>query len=436
MLLLLYACNKSIEKSFEKPNILIFFVDDLGYNDVGFRNSKFYTPNIDRLASQGMVINSSYVASPTSSPSRAGLYTGQHPARLRFFRHIPDRQEGEYNVWNGDSSLLLSRNYLPIETVTYAEVAKNKGYNTFFVGKWHLGNEEYGPQHQGWDRTITKPDAGQPRSYYSPYFPENGFWNDIENNQYLTDFFTDKTIDYIENYASEDPFLIQFSFHNVHTPNIGREDFLEMYRERGFVGKLVEYGAQVSAVDESVGRVIDALQKSGLSENTLIIFTSDQGSFFPNLPLRGTKEAGTTLYEGGQKVPFIVKWPGIVKEGLKSDIHIQTTDIFPTICEIVGDNPDNYDGLEGMSLLDVFIKNKPLERDAIFSFRSYDAQFGSVLTSDNWKLIAYRGSKFELFKIDEDISEESELSIQYPEKVEELSSLLDKWLINTGVEFD
>lgn len=414
------------------PNFVILFVDDLGYYNVGFRNEKYYTPNIDRLKQQGVTFTNAYVPSPTCSPSRAGLYTGQHPARLQFYRHCLDNGQ-EYNVQNGDTSLLLSREWLPREVETYAEVVKKKGYNTFFLGKWHLGNEKFGPQKQGFDTAWSNAGAGAVKSYYAPYFQGKGFWNDIPSNQYLTDFYTDKAVEYIQSYQEDQPFLLQFSYHNVHTPNVGRKDFLEMYKEKGFEGKMIEFGAQVSAMDASVGRIMEALEKSGKSNNTVVIFTSDQGSFFPNLPLRGTKQEGTTLYEGGQKVPFIMKWTGVIKEGGEIKSNVQTTDIFPTICEITGSNPKKYKGLEGLSLLSILKDDKPLDRSYIFAFRSYDAQYASVLSKDNWKLIAYRDGRNELYKVDEDISEERNLAESNPQITKTLLEALKNWEKGIGV---
>jgi arylsulfatase A-like enzyme len=437
VILLIAGCGSPVKKPDKFPNIVILFVDDLGYFDVGFRNPRFHTPHIDRLARGGVILENAYVPSPTCSPSRAGLYTGQHPARLEFYRHIPgDGLEDEYHAWQGDSSLLLSRNWLPLEVTTYAEVMKGKGYHTFFAGKWHLGNEDFGPALQGFDSVWAKSGAGMPRSYYPPYFNGSGFWNGIPDNQYLTDFYTDKVIDYIRGYDSKEPFLLQFSYHNVHKPSIGRKDFLDIYRERGFEGDLVEYGAQVSAVDASIGRILDALEQSGREGNTLLFLASDQGSFFPNLPLRGTKAVGTTLYEGGQKIPFIVKWPGRIKPAERLSTLVQTSDIFPTLCEVVGEDPDNYEGLEGLSLLGLLTRGEHLEREAIFAFRSYDGQYASVLAADHWKLIAYRDGHYELFKVDEDISEQKDLSGSNPEKVSELSARLDNWLDRTGIIFE
>lgn len=419
-------------ETISKPNFVILFVDDLGYNDVGFRNEKFSTPNIDRLRKQGVVFSNAYVPSPTCSPSRVGLYTGQHPARLQFYRHCLGNGK-EYNVQNGDTSLLLSREWLPLEVETYAEVVKKEGYNTFFVGKWHLGDENFGPQKQGFDTVWSNAGAGSVKSFYTPYFQGKGFWNDIPNNQYLTDFYTDKAVDYIKSYQKVQPFLLQFSYHNVHTPNVGRKDFLEMYKKKGFKDKMIEFGAQVSAMDASVGRIMDALDQAGKSDNTVVIFTSDQGSFFPNLPLRGTKEVGTTLYEGGQKVPFIMKWTGVIKEGGEIKSNVQTTDIFPTICEITGSNPKKYTGLEGLSLLSILKKDKPLERSYIFAFRSYDAQYASVLSKDNWKLIAYRDGRNELYKVDEDLSEKFDLAKTNPQMTQKLLRALRNWEKEVGV---
>ena len=429
------ACAGGHDKMPEKPNVVIMFVDDLGYYDLGFRNSDYYTPNIDKLAGESVIFESAYVPSPCCSPSRVGLYTGQHPARLGFFRHVFGPHDEAYNVWQGDTSLLLSRNWLPLETVTYAEVLKNNGYQTNFIGKWHIGHDAYGPLFQGFDQAITMEIAGGPRNYYSPYFPGNGWWNEIPDNQYLTDYLTDQAVEYIETYEKDQPFLLQFSYYNVHTPTIGRKDFHELYKERGFEGALIEYGAQVSAVDESVGRIMRALEEKGVADNTLVFFTSDQGSFFPNTPLRGTKVGGIALYEGGQKVPFLVRWPNAFMGGRTLDTHVQTSDIFPTLCEVVGDDPSKYEGLEGLSLYKLLTKDQPLNREAIIAFRSYGVQYASVLRDDNWKIVAYRDGRYELFKVDEDISENSDMSAQHPEIVQELAAILKKWEKDTGIPF-
>ncbi len=426
------GCSQKKEQV-EKPNIIVFFVDDLGYNDLGFRNEKYHTPHIDKLRKESLVFENAYVPSSTCSPSRAGLLTGQHPARLGFYRHCFG--EGEFNVLEGDTSLLLSRNWLFNDILTYGDVLKGAGYNTFFVGKWHLGGEEFGPAKHGFDAVVSKPHHGHPNSYYPPYFNgEKPFSNNIPDDKYLTELFTDTVVGYLNNYDSEKPFLINFSYHNVHSPNQGDKRFLEIYKKQGFEGGILQYGAQVTAVDKSVGRVLDALKAAGKDKNTIVIFSSDQGSGFPNTPLRGGKKRGTALYEGGTKVPFIIKWPGVTKPGSSNETHIQTTDVFPTFVQIVGDNQAKYKGMEGVSLVDLLKNGKPLNRTEMFAFRTYDAQYASVLTSENWKLIAYLNGKHELYKVDEDISEQNNLAAEYPEKVKELLQKLEEWKKRVGVD--
>jgi arylsulfatase A-like enzyme len=340
----------------------------------------------------------------------------------------------EYNILEGDTTLLASRNWLPLNTITYAEVLKKADYNTFFAGKWHLGGEAYGPKKQGFDIVVSRPHHGHPNNYYPPYFNgEKPFKTAIQKDKYLTEFLTDTVIAYLNNYKSKKPFLVQFSYHNVHSPNMGDKNFIDLYTRRGFKGKILQYGAQVSAVDKSVGRILESLKASEKDKNTIVIFTSDQGSAFQNTPLRGGKKRGTALYEGAAKVPFLIKWPGVTKPNSVNTTHIQTTDVFPTFVDIVGDSLSNYIGIEGLSLVNVIKNNSQLKRSELFGFRTYDAQYASVLTSDNWKLMAYLNGKHELYKVDEDISEENNLAYKNPEKLQELLAKLEDWKKDTGV---
>jgi arylsulfatase A-like enzyme len=429
--LFMWGCEN--EQNSSKPNIIVFFVDDMGYNDVGFRNTTFYTPNIDKLQKEGLTFENAYVPSSTCSPSRVGLLTGQHPARLGFYRHCFGT--GEYNVQEGDTSLLLSRNWLPLDVVTYGDVLKKTGYNTFFAGKWHIGGEEYGPDKHGFDIVVSNPHAGHVANFYPPYFHDGKtVVKNIPKDKYLTDLLTDTVVNYISNYQSKEPFLLQFSYYNVHSPNIGKKKYVKMYEKNGLKGQFARYCGQVSAMDESVGRVLDALKKSGKDKNTIVIFTSDQGSAFPNTPLRGGKKRGTALYEGGIKVPFIIKWPGVTKPGTSDLTHIQTTDLFPTFVQIVGEAPENYNGIEGVSLVAHLKNNTPVKERYLIGFRTYDAQYASVLAPDDWKLIAYLDGKHQLYKVDEDISEQNNLADKYPDKVQELLKILQNWEKKAGVD--
>ncbi len=334
----------------------------------------------------------------------------------------------------GDTTLLTSRNWLPLDVTTYAEVLKKADYNTFFAGKWHLGGEAYGPKKQGFDIVVSRPHHGHPSNYYPPYFRgEEPYADNIPKDKYLTEFLTDTVVNYLKRYNSEKPFLIQFSYHNVHMPNKGDRGFFDRYKKKGFEGVMIQYGAQVSAVDRSVGRILRSLKDSGMDRNTIVIFTSDQGSLFPNTPLRGGKKRGTALYEGASKVPFLIKWPGVTRLDSENSTHIQTTDVFPTFVEIAGDSLSNHKGLDGSSLVDLIKNNTPLKRNELYGFRIYDAQYASVLTSDKWKLIAYLDGKHELYKIDDDVSEENNLASQYPEKLQTLLEKLEEWKKEVGV---
>lgn len=422
--------SKNIEagQNKDQPNFIVFFIDDLGYYDVGFRNEKFHTPNIDKLAGESLEFSHAYVPSPTCSPSRVGLYTGIHPAKQKFFRHVPGRPEGEYHYWEGDPAHLASRNYLPLEAVTYAEALKNLNYNTFFAGKWHLGGAEYGPEQQGFDKYVKSgTGTGSTRKYVDVKI------NGKKNEVYVTDILTDSIVNYIQSYESEQSFLLQLSYWNVHTPTVGRKDLVEFYNQRGLEGDEAEFAAQVTSIDESVGKVLDAINKKGYEENTVVIFTSDQGSYFPNLPLRGTKAVGTALYEGSAKIPFLIKWPGVTKPGTQKEDHISTLDVFPTLMDIAGEDPDKYNELDGKSLTGLIKEDQPLNRKYLFFYRAYDPQYAAVLSQEGWKLVAYRGKKYELFNIHEDIGEENNLAEQHPQKLNELVKELRTWEKSAGL---
>ena len=420
--------GNGVDQNKDQPNFIVFFIDDLGYYDVGFRNEKFYTPNIDKLAGESLEFSYAYVPSPTCSPSRVGLYTGVHPAKLEFFRHLPGNPKGEYHQWEGDPAHLPSRNYLPLEAVTYAEVLKELNYNTFFAGKWHLGHGEYNPESQGFDKYVSGGNGtGSTKKYVQ--VTADGKKKEV----YVTDLLTDSIVNYIQSYKSEQPFLLQLSYWNVHTPNVGREDLVEFYKERGLSGKEAEYAAQVTSIDESVGRVLDALDQKDFEENTIIIFTSDQGSYFPNLPLRGTKEVGTALYEGSTRVPFLIKWPGVTKPGSKKDEPISTLDVFPTLIDIAGEDPGKYNNLDGYSLTRLIKGDQSPERGHLVFYRAYDAQYAAVLSKDGWKLVAYRGKKYELYNIHNDIGEENDLAENNPEKMDELVKVLRAWEESAGL---
>ena len=433
----------AIAQAAEKPNIILFFVDDLGWADLGHRNPAFESPNIDQLAQDGTTFQQAYVACPTCSPSRGTLLTGQHPARLQLVRHIYDgdpaagfdatgKATGEFAYLKTDPAHMPSRNWLPLAVTTYAEALKPLGYYSVFVGKWHLGTEEYFPIHQGFDRQIGTTPFGHPKSYYPPYFGKFKGGGDT-NGTYLTDHLTDEAVGFIERYDKRQPFMMSFYYYAVHGPHIGRKDLVRHFKAKGLSDRHAEYAAMVKAVDESVGRVRAVLEKRGLAGNTIILFLSDQGGFFENKPLRGGKMSDT-LCEGGARVPFIFHWPGVTKAGATNDSIVQSTDLFPTLVEIAGGDPAKYPDLDGVSLFSILKNSDTLNRgEPIFGYRAYEDLYASV-REDDWKLLAYRSGRLELYNLADDIGEAHDLSKSNPAKVAGLRDKLTDWEKKMGVQ--
>ncbi|MCK5172023.1 MAG: sulfatase-like hydrolase/transferase, partial [Planctomycetes bacterium] len=318
----------------QKPNIVLFFVDDLGWSDLGYRNPVFESPNIDRLAKEGLDFEQAYIACPTCSPSRGTLLTGKHPARLKLVRHIAGdpkfgfdkfgRTDEEFSLWEGDPAQFPCVNWLALEHTSYAEALKELGYYNVFIGKWHLGHEEYHPIHQGFDRQIGVTNAGHPGSYYPPYF-KNSEMMASEKERYLTDKLTDEAVKFIKQYDKHQPFMLSFWYYCVHGPHEGRKDWVRHFESRGLSGKDANYAAMVKSVDESIGRVRKAIKEKGIEKETIIIFLSDQGGYFENPPLHGGKRIDT-LYEGGARVPFIFHWPSVTQSAKNNSI-VQSTDL-------------------------------------------------------------------------------------------------------------
>lgn len=438
------AVSDNADQTTTRPNIVLFFIDDLGWADLGYRNPKvFETPNIDQLAAQGTDFQQAYVACPTCSPSRGTLLTGLHPARLKLVRHIYDgdpeagfdksgHTDQEFAIFKKDPAKFPSRNWLPLENTTYAEVLKKLGYYNLFVGKWHLGTEEYFPIHQGFDQQIGTTSDGHPRSYYPPYFKNSPVLAE-EKTRYLTDKLTDETVKFIEQYDQAKPFMISLYHYGVHGPHIGRKDLLKHFEEKGLSGAYAQYATMVKAVDESVGRVREALEKRGLAKNTIIIFTSDQGGAFENPPFHGGKMVDT-LYEGGARVPFILHWPGVTQNGSTNNSVIQTTDLFPTLVQIAGGDPTQYQPLDGISLLDTIKNNNILQRgEPIYGYRAYEDLYGSARDGD-WKLLVYRSGLLKLYNIAEDIGEKNDLAQKNPDKVQTLKTKFAAWEKQMGVQ--
>ena len=434
-----------IMEASEKPNIVLLFVDDLGWNNLNYRNPElFETPNINQLASEGVDFQQCYVASPTCSPSRATLLTGKHPARLKLVRHVSDNPRNTQLIFDNqgrnshhllktDPAQFPSKQWVDLEHVTYAEALKELGYYNLFLGKWHIGSKEFHPIHQGFDRQVGTTDRGAPSSYYPDYFKDEDVFED-ESDKYLTDKLTDELVGFIENYDQNQPFMASL-WYNVHTPNQGRKDLIPIFKDRDGLqdGKRVDYAAQVMAMDESVGRVRAAIKNQGIDRDTVIMFTSDQGSLYEWAPYRGGKRVDQ-LFEGGARVPFIVSWPVVTEAGSINESVVQTTDIFPTLVEIAGGRPSDYDDLDGVSLLSTIENNSALERGGpIFGYRAYEDLYISVRERD-WKLLGYRSGIMELYNVVEDRVEKHNLVEKHPERVRRMLDKLKAFEIEMEVE--
>ena len=439
----------------EEFNVLLIHVDDLGWADIGVLGSDFYeTPFIDRLAAEGMLFTHSYAAAAICSPSRAALMTGKYPARMGITDWIYARFQGvgttglpgEY-AENPDQPLRTPKNqgFLPLEELTLAERMKVQGYATLHVGKWHLGGEGKYPEDQGFDRNFGGNDLGQPPSYFDPYEPATPtpFYafdrvTPRDSGEYLTDREGDEIVNFLQ--AQTQKFFIHWAPYAVHTPLMAPQALVEKYkRKAGGKQKNPIYAAMVEKLDQNVGKVLAALDRLNLTEKTLVIFTSDNGGLMGNPanpitnnePLRSQKGYP---YEGGIRVPTVVKWPGKVPAGAQSNLPIVTLDWVPTILDYQGLNPQDQ-GLDGQSLVEVLGGGTLESRDLFWHFPHYrgaDVVPYSIIRSGEYKLIHYfEEQPDELFSLANDPRETTNLAVQFPDLVIQLKSLLKAWWIET-----
>ena len=416
----LISCKSKAQKSttekntsYKKPNIVLLFIDDYSWSDIEYRNPIFKTPNLNQFKKESLEFTRAYIPTPTCSPSRASILTGKEAVRLNMSRHIPEEKDfinEDYNVWPKDPMQRPSRNYLPLEEVTYAEKLKEYGYYNMFVGKWHLGKGKHYPENQGFDTTFGTTDNGHPKSYYYPFFKKGDpkeFQKHYKEGDYLTDVLTDGAVDFISNYDKTQPFMLSFWYYSVHGPSVGRKDLLKKYQDAGLKGKYAHHAAMVEAMDESVGRVRKAIKEKGIENNTVIIVLSDQGGAYTNAPLTGGKKGGNALGEGGARVPLLISYPGITKSNTETKIPVQSIDVFPTLVEIASGGKYENSEIQGVSLLPI-LKGNEIQKRSIYFFRSYEDQYAAVISGD-FKLVKYHSGKFQLFNVEKDISEQNNL---------------------------
>jgi len=441
-------------------NFVIILVDDLGWMDLSCQGSRYFeTPHIDRLAAQGMRFTNGYAACAVCSPTRAAVQTGRYPARLGVTDWIRARFQGgeipadgknptQY-VGGPNQALLCPPNalFMELDELTLAEALKPAGYVSCHVGKWHLGQQGQFPEKQGYDENHGGCDLGQPPGYFDPYESKQKYYS-IPNlpprkkGEYLTDREADEAVAFIR--ANKDrPFLLNMCHYCVHTPLQAKQDVIAKYQAKPKTNqKNAVYAAMVESVDDAVGKIMAALDELGLAERTVVIFTSDNGGLLgstDNAPLRSGKGFP---YEGGIRVPLVVRWPGVVEAGSTCDVPAISVDLFPTLLQIAGRVPSGWlpedRPIDGVSLLPVLKQTGGLKRDALYwHFPHYRVPCGpySIVRSSDWKLIKwYQGNQFELFNLADDLSEAKDLAGKMPEKVRQLDGQLTAWLTSTGAK--
>jgi arylsulfatase A len=441
-----------------KPNFIIINVDDLGWTDLACYGSRFYeTPHIDRLATQGMTFTDAYAACAVCSPTRAAIMTGRYPARLGLtdWIHHLDREAllaagtqknpVDYVTIPGKTLLCPPNPYwMELEEITLAEALREGGYCSAHIGKWHLGPDLWFPDKQGFDVNIGGCEIGQPPTYFDPYYqnPQRSSIPTLKPRkygEYLTDRESEEAVHFIRDHAGE-AFFLNMCHYAVHTPLEAQEELVSKYRHKEPSNqKNPVYAAMIESVDKATGRIMAVLDELNLSERTVIIFTSDNGGLqdisTDNAPLRSGKGYP---YEGGIRVPLIIRWPGVISSGSTCRVPVVSVDFFPTICRIAGVRLPEDRAIDGESLLPLLEQNGGLEREAIFwHFPHYrgDIVPYSIVRRRDWKLVKrYEGRRYELFNLREDLSETSDLSSERPAVAKELAHLLEDWLKNTGAK--
>lgn len=424
----------------KQPNFVFFFIDDLGWADLGYQGSDFYeTPNIDRLAASGMVFTDAYSGGPNCAPSRACLLSGQYSPRHGIYT-VGDPRRG--NDEHRRLEPIENRTVLDDGVVTWAEVLSSNGYQMASMGKWHLGSD---PTTQGFHVNVAGREWGSPRGggYHSPYEYPN--LKQEQSGEYLTDRLTDEAIRFIETESKEEqPFFLYLTHYAVHTPIQPRKDLARKYRKKpaGRHQDSVKYAAMVESVDESVGRILDCLDEQEIADDTIVVFSSDNGGFMgatSNHPLRGAKGM---LYEGGIRVPLVCRWPGVTREGSRCAEPVTGVDLYPTFVELSDSEIPTRKVLDGRSLVPLLRDSKAsLGRPAIFwHFPAYlqgkgDPSGGPFRTTPagairmgRWKLVEwFETGRLELYDLHDDIGETQNLTASHPQKANELHVAMKQW---------
>jgi len=432
---LLFMSSVVFSQQSKQPNIVLFFADDAGYNDFGYTGSKeFKSPNIDKLADEGVVFTNAYVSAAVCGPSRAGLLTGMYQQRFGFiYNNVPsaiDTLAGLYGEEMG----------LPKDQLTIANYLNKYGYKSSIIGKWHQGHGEgFHPLDRGFDHFYgflggarsffeMTPDPDQPA--WKRLNEESRLWHNRkqieEPGGYLTDVFGDEACRFIED-NQDSPFFLYLSFNAVHTPLEAKDVDLERFPQ--LEGNRQKLAAMTWSMDEAIGQVCDKLKDLGLEDNTIIIFTNDNGGTSyhssDNSPFSGCK--GNYL-EGGIRVPYVMKWKGQLEAGSVYEYPITTRDIVPTSIALAGGEPSEYATLDGVNILP-YVQGESAERPHQTLYWNGDGRFFAIRDKD-WKLISLPDRLPELYDLSNDISEQNNVAQEFPEITRGLLKKLFEWSNN------
>ena len=428
----------------EKPNIVFFLVDDLGLGDVGCFGSTFHeTPNIDRLCADGVKFTHAYSACTVCSPSRAAILLGKYPARTNLTDWIAGHRRGNAPLKIPDWNMRMN-----LGETTLPEALKAEGYRSQFVGKWHLmpiGADDFDqhyPTSHGFDQNVAGREWGQPKGpgkYFSPFGMPN--LDDGRAGEFLTDVLTDEAVEFIDA-NQEQPFFLYFSYYTVHGPIMAPPKLVQKYRQKAMsLAKPYTqrvnpaFAAMTELLDRSVGRVRAKLQELGLAENTIIVFTSDNGGT-SELASAGLRGAKALAYEGGTRVATMIHWPGVTAPGSECDVPIIGNDFFPTLLEMSGCAPLPSQHVDGLSLVPLLKNSKASwPRDELYwHYPHYHrtTPYGAI-RKGNWKLIEfYEKGNLELYDLETDPAERSNLAGERRELAADLAKRLQNW--RTSVE--
>lgn len=458
LLVLLVSASSAAFAETERPNFVFILADDLGWRDLSGEGSAFYeSPHIDQIASQGMRFTQGYAACQVCSPSRASILTGKVPPRHGITDWIGAKSGTD---WNRNDRLLPAeyQHHLGHDEVTLAEALREAGYSTFFAGKWHLGGEGSLPEDHGFEINRGGHHRGSPPGgFFAPF--QNPWLADREPGESLPRRLGRETVEFLEQRDPEKPFLVYLSFYSVHAPIQTTEPLWRKYRDKAAAGPQVTdrfeidrtlpvrqvqdcpiYAGMIEAMDAAVGDVLASTESLGLAENTVVIFTSDNGGVSSgdayatsNLPFRGGKGR---QWEGGLREPYYIHAPGLTASGSVSATPVTGTDFYPTILELAGLPARPEQHCDGVSLVPLLRGQTIPERSLFWHYPHYGNQGGepsSIIRRGDWKLIHYwEDGRDELYELHADPAEQNDVAAEQGALVRELRDALDAWLAETG----